>query len=72
MPESDTDTTHFNTNEGTQTLKISPELTRLENYLMWKRQMELALGAKKKLGYVTSLEPLLDHEPMMLQTSSIE
>ncbi|XP_074306337.1 uncharacterized protein LOC141641579 [Silene latifolia] len=33
-------------------MKITPELSGAGNYPMWKRQMELALSAKRKLGYV--------------------
>ncbi|KAK9733055.1 hypothetical protein RND81_04G040700 [Saponaria officinalis] len=39
--------------ENTHTLKITTTLTGSENYPLWKRQMELALSAKRRLGYVT-------------------
>ncbi|KAL9236488.1 hypothetical protein vseg_011152 [Gypsophila vaccaria] len=48
-----TDPLYFNPSEGTLTLKITSILTGIENYGPWKRQMELALSAKRKLGYVT-------------------
>ncbi|KAK9706955.1 hypothetical protein RND81_07G163400 [Saponaria officinalis] len=39
--------------ENTHTLKITTILTGSENYPLWKRQMEQALSAKRRLGYVT-------------------
>ncbi|KAK9675808.1 hypothetical protein RND81_11G032500 [Saponaria officinalis] len=39
--------------ESTHTLKITTTLTGSENYPLWRRQMELALSAKRKQGYVT-------------------
>ncbi|KAK9681574.1 hypothetical protein RND81_10G012100 [Saponaria officinalis] len=42
-----------NSVENTHTLKITTMLTGSENFPLWKRQMELALSAKRKLGYVT-------------------
>ena len=53
MGTPENDSVYSNLTEVTQTIKISSELTRSDNYLMWKRQMELALSAKRKLGYVT-------------------
>ncbi|KAK9690454.1 hypothetical protein RND81_09G128700 [Saponaria officinalis] len=39
--------------QETHNLKITTTLTGSENYPLWKRQMELVLSAKRKLGYVT-------------------
>ncbi|KAK9676425.1 hypothetical protein RND81_11G076100 [Saponaria officinalis] len=43
----------FSTLENSHTLKITTIPTGSESYPLWKRQMELALSAKRKLGYVT-------------------
>ncbi|KAK9756264.1 hypothetical protein RND81_01G085300 [Saponaria officinalis] len=39
--------------ENTHTLKITTILIGSENYPLWRRQMELTLSAKRRLGYVT-------------------
>ncbi|XP_074298478.1 uncharacterized protein LOC141629359 [Silene latifolia] len=48
-----TDPLYCNPNDVRSTLKITPILTGVENYIPWKRQMELALSTKRKLGLVT-------------------
>ncbi|KAK9714860.1 hypothetical protein RND81_06G125700 [Saponaria officinalis] len=50
--------------ETTHLLKITTTLTGSENYPLWKRQMELALSAKRKPGYVTgkTVKPKEDEE----------
>ncbi|KAK9697995.1 hypothetical protein RND81_08G075400 [Saponaria officinalis] len=56
MTSTDTDNPH--------TLKITTVLTGSENYHLWRRQMELALSAKRKLGYVIgkTVKPREDEE----------
>ncbi|KAH9621353.1 hypothetical protein KSS87_023267 [Heliosperma pusillum] len=62
LPESDenavttiavTDPLYCNPNDVGSTLKVTPILTGVENYIPWKRGMELALSTKRKLGFVT-------------------
>ncbi|XP_074297823.1 uncharacterized protein LOC141628604 [Silene latifolia] len=48
-----TDPLYCNLNDVGSTLKITPILAGVENYTPWKRGMELALSAKRKLGFVT-------------------
>ncbi|KAK9673127.1 hypothetical protein RND81_12G148200 [Saponaria officinalis] len=52
-----TKTNAMNTIESIHTLKITTLLTGSENYPLWKRQMELALSAKRRLGYVNGKTP---------------
>ncbi|KAK9715337.1 hypothetical protein RND81_06G158300 [Saponaria officinalis] len=47
----------MDTSETIHTLKITTQLTGSDTYPLWKRQMELALSAKRRLGYVTGKIP---------------
>ncbi|XP_074305524.1 uncharacterized protein LOC141640740 [Silene latifolia] len=48
-----TDPLYCNPNDLGSTLKVTSVLTGVENYIPWKRGMELALSTKRKLGFVT-------------------
>ncbi|XP_074306447.1 uncharacterized protein LOC141641693 [Silene latifolia] len=47
-----TDPLYCHPNDNINSLKITPTLTGVENYVPWKRGMELALSTKRKLGFV--------------------
>ncbi|KAH9608491.1 hypothetical protein KSS87_016289 [Heliosperma pusillum] len=48
-----TDPLYCHPNDVGSSLKITPILTGVENYIPWKRGMELALSAKRKVGFIT-------------------
>ncbi|XP_074270994.1 uncharacterized protein LOC141594911 [Silene latifolia] len=50
-----TDPLYLHPAESTHPVVVDTKLTGIENYLEWKRQMEIAICTKRKLGFLTGV-----------------
>ncbi|XP_074276651.1 uncharacterized protein LOC141600328 [Silene latifolia] len=58
-----TDPLYLHPAESTHPVAVDTKLTGIENYLEWKRQMEITICSKRKLGFLTGVvtRPTNDH-----------
>ncbi|XP_074310557.1 uncharacterized protein LOC141646579 [Silene latifolia] len=50
-----TDPLYLHSAESTHPLVVDTKISGIENYLEWKRQMEIAVCSKRKLGFLTGV-----------------
>ncbi|XP_074310059.1 uncharacterized protein LOC141644442 [Silene latifolia] len=59
-----TDPLYLHPAESTHPVVVDTKLTGIENYLEWKRQMEIAICAKRKLGFLTGVVKRPTNDPL--------
>ncbi|XP_074315694.1 uncharacterized protein LOC141651901 [Silene latifolia] len=59
-----TDPLYLHPSESTHPVVVDTKLSGIENYLEWKRQMEIAICSKRKLGFLTGVVKRPSNDPV--------
>ncbi|XP_074313558.1 uncharacterized protein LOC141648738 [Silene latifolia] len=63
-----TDPLYLHPAESTHPMVVDIKLLGIENYLEWKRQMEIAICSKRKLGFLTGVVKRPTDDPLRADT----